>query len=60
LPHCSTVFLLKPCAHHESERQRLTGGRSFIFNAMGIVGFVPRAILLAAVLRPEPKVMTRA
>jgi hypothetical protein len=34
------------CAHRESKRQRLTGWQSFIFNPMGIVGFVPGAILL--------------
>lgn len=35
-------------AHHESERQRLTGRRSLIFKAKGIAGFVPGAVLLAA------------
>jgi hypothetical protein len=32
----------------DSERKRLTGWQSFIFNAMGIVGFVLGAILIAA------------
>ena len=33
----------------DPKRERLTGWQSFIFNAMGIVGFVLGAILLAAV-----------
>jgi hypothetical protein len=33
----------------DPDRERLTGWQSFIFNAMGIVGFVLGAILLAAV-----------
>jgi hypothetical protein len=47
-------------AHHESERQRLTGRRSFIFNAKGIAGFVPGAVPLGRRLPPEPKLLTRA
>jgi hypothetical protein len=34
---------------NDPERKRLTGWQSFVFNAMGIVGFVLGAILLAAV-----------
>jgi hypothetical protein len=33
----------------DPKRERLTGWQSFIFNAIGIVGFVLGAILLAAV-----------
>ena len=34
---------------NDPERERLTGWQSFIFAAMGMVGFVLGAILLAAV-----------
>jgi hypothetical protein len=33
----------------DPERKRLSGWQSFIFSAMGIVGFVLGAILIAAV-----------
>jgi hypothetical protein len=34
---------------NDPERERLTSWQSFIFNAMGMVGFVLAAILIAAV-----------
>jgi hypothetical protein len=34
---------------NDPKRERLTGWQSFIFNAMGIVGYVLGAILVAAV-----------
>jgi hypothetical protein len=40
------------CAHHASERQRLTERQSFIFSVIGTVGLVLGAVLLAAVSGP--------
>jgi hypothetical protein len=40
------------CAHHASERQRLTERQSFVFSVISIVGLALGAVLLAAVSGP--------
>jgi hypothetical protein len=42
----------------DPKRERLTGWQSFIFSAIGIVGFVLGAILIAAVSGLTPRLLT--